>query len=221
MLFWCNSRPLIPRGYLQALAEFCLQLGDTLPGRRDWKTEAAYVQLCLITYDIVDHRNRPRLCSTTKSQHHMEREAIGHQLRQWRETLDLTLTDKECLGIEQESVGLLEPDSSSIFDACSRTDAYSAPLSSSTLLIAQWNFVALMHESDSDMGPLGYVSDVQRKRALHICWAWMAVGRLSPSPPGAYTSLIAPLKMAILFLPRNGQYSQWIRRSLAATELQG
>lgn len=108
MLFWCNSRPLIPRDYLQALAESCLQLGDSLPERRDWKTEAAYVQLCLISYDIADHRNRPRLCSAIKSQHHMEHEIIGRQLRRWRENLDPTLIDKKCHVIEQENVELLE-----------------------------------------------------------------------------------------------------------------
>ncbi|KXJ92280.1 hypothetical protein Micbo1qcDRAFT_60842 [Microdochium bolleyi] len=218
MLFWSNSQPLIPRDYLQALVDFCLQQGDSPPEIKDWTTEAGYVQLCLISYDIADHRSRLRLGVTAKSQHYEEREIIDRQLYQWRQNLDPNLTDSRCLVLEQEPDSLLAPVGAKVTESA---DTFSAPLLTTTLLIAQWNFITLMHESDNDVAPPSHISEALSERALRICRAWAFVGRLSPSASSACTSLIAPLKMAVLFLPRNGQYNQWVRESLAMTELQG
>ncbi|RYP41759.1 hypothetical protein DL767_000775 [Monosporascus sp. MG133] len=143
---------------------------------------------------------------------------ITSRLYEWRENLDPAITDSSYLITD---IGQKQPLKDDIVNPYKPRYLYDFPLFRTTTLIAEWNSVILMHNSQETMALQQEPSVQLNKCAIEICEIFETVEKWPAAPKGVLMHLQPCLAMAALFLPRDSRYQMWIRRKYALIEKLG
>lgn len=214
----CDIKPQLPKPFVVSLAHAYHEKAKLDPHHDSWKLAESHVQLCLIIYDAADCRPQRDHGSGLPARSTDDQFGIQERLYAWRRSLDPTITGTQYLaleGVDLRSGGGSTP----LSTPRHMPDTQTEPLSESMLILAHWHFNVLLYEGMECLSKGIQPSEQLIEHAVRICQIWSLARSRSAS--GSCTSLIVPLRTAILFLPQNGEYSQWIRESLAGSETLG
>ncbi|KAH7030927.1 uncharacterized protein B0I36DRAFT_322792 [Microdochium trichocladiopsis] len=218
MSSWCKMTRVIPRDYVETLADFYRQQGEVHPKTTGWNIAASHVQLYLASSSVADSQERQELGHTPNMDSNENHALTSSRLHEWHGDLDSSLLDTAHLALGKHD--LASPDGTAVLEPWHQsTDASLSTLFGTTLLLAYWHFAMLLHEGTNCLSRGQQPPESVVEHAVRICQIWSFATSLRSA--SSCMPLIAPLRVAILFLPRNGHYSGWIRRNLAMTETLG
>ncbi|RYP54821.1 hypothetical protein DL768_000385 [Monosporascus sp. mg162] len=186
---------------------------------REWfSATVKFSVLRLISMDMALLYAKRRRGEMSSEDFSAEYKHTTSRLYQWRTNLDPAITDSSYLITD---FGQKQPLEDDIVNPYKSGYLYDFPLFRTTTLIAEWNSVILMHNSQETMALQQEPSDELRRCAMEICEIFETVEKWPEAPKGVLMHLQPCLAMAALFLPRDSRHHMWIRRKYALIEKSG
>lgn len=209
----------LPREWFVAAVDNSTRHAATHPEDLGWIIEAHATSLRLISADMTVHFARARRGELLGKEFSKEHQRLEEQLHEWKKNLNPAITNADLRVPDSD----LKPSSNSNSAAGSHTFEmlYDFPLFPTTILVAQWHSILVMHSSQEAMALQQETSDELRSVALATCGAFDKVSRWPKAPSGALIQLQACLAIAALFVPRDESQDMWFRRQYAMLESLG
>ncbi|ORY63247.1 uncharacterized protein BCR38DRAFT_344223 [Pseudomassariella vexata] len=209
----------LPRGWFSAAVEYYENQVTTDGDHVSWKTEAASATLRLISVDMSILYARGGRGELSSEEFATEHDHLTARLYEWRDDLDPALVDPAYRINEFAHARRLGEDD--IVDPYAAGYLYGHPLFSTTLLLAEWHSITMMHKSQEALALQQEPSAELRNLAFTICQIFEMVQKWPLTPKGTIVILHAPLAIAALFVPRDTKHHMWMRRKFALIERLG
>lgn len=209
----------IPREWFVAFIEKSQEKIAHTPDDLERRLEEAEARLRLISVDMSYLYSKGHRGEITPEEFSAEHDRIAGHLRQWRETLDPTITNPAYLVNEFPDQKKL--DENDIVNPYAPGLVYRAPLFAMTLILTQYHSINVMHELQSTTMRKDLMYARLRDHSLEICQRFEAVERWPAAPRGALMLVQACLAISALFLPQEERNHNWIRRKFALMETLG
>ncbi|RYP71419.1 hypothetical protein DL771_004786 [Monosporascus sp. 5C6A] len=204
----------LPREWFSATVQFCESQISNYPTDLRWKTEYHAAALRLISMDMSLLYAKGRRGGVSSEDFSAEYKRMTSRLYEWRNNLDPAITDSTYLVTD---FGQKQPSKDDIVNPYKPGYLYDFPLFRTTTLIAEWNSIVLMHNSQETMASQE-PSDELIHCAMEICEIFETVEKWPEAPKGALMPIQPCLAMAALFLPRDSRHTMWVRRKYALIE---
>ncbi|RYP10279.1 hypothetical protein DL764_000771 [Monosporascus ibericus] len=189
----------------------------TLP--REWfSATVKFSVLRLISMDMSLLYAKGRRREISGEEFSAEYRRFTSRLYEWRNNLDPAITDSSYLVTD---FGQKQPLKDDIVNPYQPGYLYDFPLFRTTTLIAEWNSVILMHNSQETMATQREPSNQLNDCAMEICKIFETVEKWPAAPKGVLMHLQPCLAIAALFLPRDSRHHMWVRRKYALIEKLG
>ncbi|KAH9908792.1 fungal-specific transcription factor domain-containing protein [Xylariomycetidae sp. FL2044] len=214
-----GSETNLPRDYCVAAVQYSQQQVERDQEDPGWMLELNATELRLISVDMSILYARGVRGEISGADFSEEHGRITHQLLDWRANLDPILSDPRYIVTEFRPQQ--PPDDIDIINPFKPGYLYDLPLFSTTILMAEWHSVMLMHKSQEIPTLLQQPTDEVQRLALATCEIFESVQLWPSAPRGALITLQACLAIATLFVPRDERYHMWIRRKYALLESLG
>ncbi|RYP80966.1 hypothetical protein DL770_006042 [Monosporascus sp. CRB-9-2] len=172
----------------------------------------------MISMDMSLLNAKGRLGEMSSEDFSAEHSRITSRLYEWRKNLDPAITDSNYLVTD---FGQKQPLKDDIVNPYKPGYLYEFPLFRTTTLIAEWDSVILMHNSQETIALQQEPSDELKKCAMEICEIFETVEKWPEAPKGVLMHLQPCLAIAALFLPRDSRHHMWVRRKYALIEKLG
>lgn len=211
----------LPREWFSTAVHFCQGQIEQDPRNLRMKQELHASALRLISRDMSILYARGGRGELTGEDFVVEHDQITNRLYEWRNKLKLdpALTDPKYLVTDfKYRVPLGEKD---IIDPYKPGHLYDFPLFWTTVVVAEWHSILVMHKSQEAFALQQKPSDELRGLAYAICEIFEMVELWPPAPSGALIPIQACLAIAALFLPRDDRHHMWLRRKYAMLESLG
>ncbi|KAI1505301.1 fungal-specific transcription factor domain-containing protein [Biscogniauxia marginata] len=209
----------LPREWFSTSVRFYQEQVEREPNHLGWRTEAQAAALRLISVDMSILYAKGGRGEILGDAFTTEYGRISNQLYEWKNKLDPAITDPTFLVTDFNPKEAL--DENDIVDPYKPGHLYDFPLFTTTVLMAEWHSIMIMHKSQEAFTLQREPSDELRSLSLAICEIFEAV-QLWPSTPNGTLTIIQPgLAIAALFLPRDAKHHGWVRRKYALLEATG
>ncbi|KAK8868071.1 Sterol uptake control protein 2 [Apiospora arundinis] len=209
----------LPREWFSATVEFHESQRQADPEGVLWKQEAASALLRLISVDMSFLYAKAKRGEVSGEAFASEYNSLTAQLHTWRNNLDPGMVDSTYLETDFKWRRPLEEDD--IVDPYAPGHLYSGDLFPTTLLLAEWHSVVVMHKSQEpgmlQQEPTQELVDL----SMAICQIFDNVEKWPPRPSGTLAMLQACLVIAAIFVPRDVKHHMWMRRKFALIEKSG
>ncbi|KAI0014348.1 hypothetical protein F4779DRAFT_612642 [Xylariaceae sp. FL0662B] len=206
----------LPREWFWTAVQYNGEQVEKDPLNLAWKTEAHASRLRLISVDmslLYARGGRGEIVGDAFTEEHNR---LTTQLHEWRARLDPALTNPNFL--ETEFKHQLPLDADNIVDPYKPGYLYKFPLFQTTVLLAEWHSIMIMHKSQEALALQQEPSDELRGMAYTICEIFEAVQLWPSAPNGALIPIQPCLAIAALFIPRDSRHHMWMRRKYAMLE---
>ncbi|KAI1638128.1 fungal-specific transcription factor domain-containing protein [Biscogniauxia mediterranea] len=209
----------LPREWFSTAIEFYQEQVDKNPDHLGWRTEVQAATLRLISVDMSILYARGGRGEISGDAFTAEYGHLTNQLYEWKNKLDPVIQDPNYLITDFKHKEALEEND--IVDPYKPGYLYDFPLFTTTILLAEWHSILVMHKSQEAFTLQREPSEELRGLALAICEIFEAI-QLWPSTPNGTLTIIQPcLAIATLFLPRDARHHEWVRRKYALLESTG
>ncbi|KAK8118838.1 uncharacterized protein PG998_003464 [Apiospora kogelbergensis] len=209
----------LPREWFSATVEYHESQQHADPKGILWKQEAASALLRLISVDMSFLYAKAKRGEVSGEAFATEYNSLTAQLHTWRNNLDPSMVDSTYLETEFKWKQPLADDD--IVDSYAPGQLYSGRLFPTTLLLAEWHSVLVMHMSQQpgmlQQEPTQELVDL----SMAICQIFDNVEKWPPRPSGTLAMLQACLVIAAIFVPRDLKHHMWMRRKFALIERSG
>ena len=212
-----SFQPSLPHEWFLAAAEFYEAKSEAEPDDLSWKIKSADARLRLVSFEISVLFGKGGREELTKEEYLAEHRRIAQALEGWKRDYDPALTNPAYV-VEVPIDQAQSPEDSIAPFAPGLL--YRPPLFASTILIAEWHSITLMHATQFMDGQDQPPVDL-KEHAYAICQTCETVGRWQFSPNGSLIILQASLAIAALFVPPDPRHHMWIRRKFALLERMG
>ncbi|KAI0594954.1 fungal-specific transcription factor domain-containing protein [Biscogniauxia sp. FL1348] len=209
----------LPREWFSTAIEFYQEQVDKNPDHLGWRTEVQAATLRLISVDMSVLYAKGGRGEISGDAFTAEYGHLTNQLYEWKNKLDPAIQDPNYLITDFKHKEAL--DENDIVDPYKPGYLYDFPLFTTTILLAEWHSILVMHKSQEAFTLQREPSEELRGLALAICEIFEAI-QLWPSTPNGTLTIIQPcLAIATLFLPRDAKHHGWVRRKYALLEATG
>ncbi|KAK7956194.1 uncharacterized protein PG986_005416 [Apiospora aurea] len=209
----------LPREWFSATVEYHESQRHTDPEGTLWKQEASSALLRLISVDMSFLYAKAKRGEVSGEAFAAEHAGLTAQLHKWRNNLDPSMIDPAYLETEFAWRRPLEDDD--VVDSYAPGYLYNGHLFPTTLLLAEWHSVVVMHKSQEpgmlQQEPTQELVDL----SMAICQLFDNVEKWPPRPSGTLAMLQACLVIAAIFVPRDQKHHMWMRRKFALIERSG
>lgn len=215
-----NFETALPRDWFTAAVEHYRAQAESEPDNVVWKIEERSARLRLISMEMSILFGKGARGDLAGDDYFAEHQRLLQELHDWRDSWDPSMTDPDFLVPDFTTNEPAPP--SAVVQPFTPGILYRPPLFASTLLTCEWHSIVLMHGSQALTGAgAGSQFAALAKHALSICHIFETVERWPSKPKGSLISIHACIAIATLFVPRQPQYHNWIRRKFALLESKG
>ncbi|KAK8080561.1 hypothetical protein PG997_008379 [Apiospora hydei] len=209
----------LPREWFSATVEYHESQRHSDPEGTLWKQEASSALLRLISVDMSFLYAKAKRGEVSGEAFAAEHAGLTAQLHKWRNNLDPSMIDPAYLETEFAWRQPLKDDD--VVDSYAPGYLYKGHLFPTTLLLAEWHSVVVMHKSQEpgmlQQEPTQELVDL----SMAICQLFDNVEKWPPRPSGTLAMLQACLVIAAIFVPRDQKHHMWMRRKFALIERSG
>lgn len=209
----------LPREWFSATVDYHESQRHTDPGGIIWKQEAASALLRLITVDMSFLYAKAKRGEVSGEAFASEFNSLTAKLHNWRDNLDPSMVDPAYIETEFKWRQPLADDD--IVDPYAPGYLYSGHLFATTLLLAEWHSILVMHKTQEpgrlQQEPTQELVDL----SMAICQIFDNVEKWPQRASGTLAMLQACLVIAAIFVPRDMKHHMWMRRKFALIERSG
>ncbi|KAK8090819.1 hypothetical protein PG994_000324 [Apiospora phragmitis] len=209
----------LPREWFSATVEYHESQRQSDPEGILWKQEASSAQLRLISVDMSFLYAKAKRGEISGEEFASEYTGLTAQLQKWRNNLDPSMVDSAYLETGFTWRQPLEDDD--IVDSYAPAYLYKGHLFPTTLLLAEWHSVFVMHKSQEPGRLQQEPTQELRELSMAICQIFDNVEKWPQRPSGTLAMLQACLVIAAIFVPRDLKHHMWMRRKFALIERSG
>ncbi|KAI1083522.1 hypothetical protein F5B20DRAFT_577199 [Whalleya microplaca] len=206
----------LPREWFSYAVQYGRERIEKDPQNLLWKTEFHATSLRLISVDMSLLYARGGRGEVSGEAFAAEHNRLTTRLHEWRAMIDPAITNPDYL--ETEFKHKIPLDADNIVDPYKPGYLYKFPLFRTTILLAEWHSIFVMHKSQEALALQQEPSEELRSMAYTICEMFEAVQLWPLAPNGALIPIQACLAIAALFMPRDTRHTMWFRRKYAMLE---
>lgn len=213
----------LPREWFDSMTEYSQAQVASCPDSLRWKIDHRSARLRSISYDMSNDMSmlyaRGSRGQMSMPDFAREHERVTRELQAWRESWDPALMDPDYL--VTDFCYRKTPDPGDIVDPCQPGILFKPPLFTTTLIVAEWHSIMIMHLTQAAHVPQSQLILKLGEHAYAACQYFVSVELWPSKPNGSMISLQGCISIAALFLPRDGKHKMWIRRKLACLDILG
>jgi hypothetical protein len=209
----------LPREWFNSMMIFHQNQGATDPEALRWKIDQRTARLRLITYDMSILFAKGSRGQITPDDFNQSHDRLTRRLEEWKDSWDPVLTDARYL--VKHFPHRRTPTPEDIVDPYSPGILYDFPLFSSTIIMAEWHSIMIMHKCQSSNTPPDQLFGSLGMHAYATCQYFETLERWPSTPKGTLILIQSCIAISALFLPQNSKHHMWCRRKFALLETMG
>lgn len=209
----------LPREWFSNVVSYHQAQGAANPEALRWKMDERTARLRVITYDMSILFARGSRGQIAPGDFNAAHDQLTRRLEEWKNTWDPALTDPRYLVTEFPHKRPTDPDD--IVDPYSPGILYDFPYFGSTVIMAEWHSIMIMHKCQSSNTPKPQLFMSLQTHAYATCQYFETLEYWPSTPKGTMITVQACIAIAALFLPQNAQHHSWFRRKFALLETLG
>jgi hypothetical protein len=209
----------LPREWFNSMLSFTQSQASLDPEALRWKIDERTARLRLITYDmsiLFAKGSRGQISHEDFNQSH---DRLTQRLEAWKDSWDPALTDERYL--VRDFPHRRPPRPEDIVDPYTPGILYDFPLFSSTIVMAEWHGIMIMHKCQSSNTPPEQLFMSLGMHAYATCQYFETLEHWPSTPKGTLILIQSCIAIAALFLPQTERHHMWCRRKFALLESLG
>lgn len=209
----------LPDSWFAVAVSYYQQRIKLEPTELRWKIDDRIASMNKISKDMASLYSQFAKQQLSETAAVIEHDKITHQLVEWKDSWDPSLTDTRFAISEPAS-----PRSATIEDIVEPFTTgliFDFPLLSTTVGMASWHAQMLLHQSQHPTKALDTMEEELTSNAYMICKIFTSLESWQRAPSGVLAMMQPCLSIATLFLPRDTRHTAWLSRRFACLESMG